>query len=127
MADGIGDGEGDRLKPVATVAASVVGGGALHSGGEESMTAESTRRAPMMNLKEMVERYAALAGNFGDPVGLSSFAVNAEETQSLFSSFDEDYHISRFLHFSTSDGQTYTISGEPVTHVAIDPAIYSLL
>jgi hypothetical protein len=127
MADGIGGGEGDRLKPVATVAASVVGGGALHSGREENMSAESARHAPMMSLKEIVQRYAALAGDFGNPVALSAFALSEEETQSLFSSFDEDYHISRFLHFSQSDGQAYTISGEPVTHLAIDPAIYSLL
>jgi hypothetical protein len=91
------------------------------------MSAESTRRAPMMNLSEVVERYAALAGSFGNPVALSAFGLSAQETQNLFSAFDEDYHISRFLHFSHADGQTYSISGDTVTHVAVDPSIYSIL
>jgi hypothetical protein len=91
------------------------------------MSAKAARRAPMMNLKEVVERYAALAGSFGNPVALAEFALSPEETQNVFSSFDEDYHISRFLHFSRDEGQRFVISGEAVTHVAIDPAIYSLL
>jgi hypothetical protein len=91
------------------------------------MSAEGTRRAPMMNLREVVERYATLAGSFGDPIALAAFGLTAEETQSLFSSFDEDYHISRFLHFSPSKGESYVIGGEAVTHIAIDPAIYSIL
>ena len=87
----------------------------------------SVGRAPMMNLREVVERYATLAKSFGDAVALSEFALTAEETQNLFSSFDEDYHISRFLHFSRSQGKSYVISEEAVTHIAIDPAIYSIL
>lgn len=83
--------------------------------------------APMMNLHEAVERYARLAGSFGDPVALAAFGLTAEETNSLFSSFDEDYHISRFLHFSRSEGKSYLVSGEVVTHLAIDPAVYSIL
>ena len=83
--------------------------------------------APMMNLQEVVERYAALAGSFGNPVALAAFGLTVEETKNLFTGFDEDYHISRFLHFSRSKGESYLISEEPVTHVAIDPAIYSIL
>ncbi|MGB7846641.1 MAG: hypothetical protein WBL63_13580 [Candidatus Acidiferrum sp.] len=91
------------------------------------MSVEGTRKAPMMNLREVVERYATLAGSFGDPIALVAFALSAEETRNLFSSFDEDYHISRFLHFSRSKGESYLIGGEAVTHIAIDPAIYSIL
>ena len=87
----------------------------------------SVRRAPMMNLREVVERYATLAGSFGDPVPLVKFGLTAEETKNLFASFDEDYHISRFLHFSRDKGESYVISQEKVTHVAIDPPIYSIL
>jgi hypothetical protein len=81
----------------------------------------------MMNLREVVERYATLAGSFGDPVALAAFGLTAEETKNLFAGFDEDYHISRFLHFSRGQGLSYQISGEAVTHLAIDPAIYSIL
>jgi hypothetical protein len=88
---------------------------------------EATGRAPMMSLKEVVERYATLAGTFGNPVELSAFRLSVEETQNLFSSCDEDYHISRFLHFSSDQGQSYVISAEVVTHIAIDPAIHSIL
>jgi hypothetical protein len=91
------------------------------------MCAESPRRAPMTTLQEIVERYASMAGNFGNPVALSEFGFGAEETGNLFSAFDEDYHISRFLHFSQAEGQTFQVSGETVTHITIDPAIHSLL
>jgi hypothetical protein len=91
------------------------------------MSDKAARRAPMMTLREVVERYATLAKSFGDPVALSAFGLGAEETKNLFASFDEDYHISRFLHFCRDEGQTYLISREKVTHVAIDPAIYSIL
>lgn len=80
-----------------------------------------------MNLRQLVERYARLTGNFGDPVALGAFGLSEEETGKLFNDVDEDYHISRFLHFSRSEGQAYVVGGEPVTHVAIDPAIQSLL
>jgi hypothetical protein len=45
----------------------------------------------------------------------------------LFSIFDEDYHISRFFHFSQTNGEKYSINGEAATHVAIDPEIASIL
>jgi hypothetical protein len=91
------------------------------------MSGDAAGRAPMMNLREVVERYATLAEKFGNPVALAAFGLREEDTEQLFSDFDEDYHISRFLHFSRVEGQSYKISGEPVTHVSIDPSIYSLL
>lgn len=91
------------------------------------MSPESPQRAPQITLRDIVKRYAALAGTFGNPVALSAFGLLSEETQNLFAGFDEDYHISRFLHFAHADGQTYNISGQSVTHVAIDPAIHSIL
>ena len=81
----------------------------------------------MKNLSEIVDRYSSLATSFGEPVALDAFALSTEETQALFSALDEDYHISRFLHFSCVDGSTFLISGEPATHVSIEPAIRSLL
>lgn len=80
----------------------------------------------MMNLREIVERYAALAGAFGNPVPLSAFGLSQEETTALFSSLDEDYHFSRFLHFSPVEGRSYSVSGNAVTHVSIDEAISSV-
>ena len=81
----------------------------------------------MKNLREIVERYSSLATRFGEPIALSAFALSPEETETLFSAFDDDYHISRFLHFSRTNGSAFLISGEFVTHVAFDPAIRSVL
>ena len=88
---------------------------------------ESARRAPMMSLKELYRVYTTIAAKPGEPVPLSAFKMSAEETEKLLSIFDEDYHISRFFHFSEAGGEKFTIDGESATHVAIDPEISSIL
>ncbi len=75
----------------------------------------------------MVERYIALAGGFGKPVALSQFELSPAQTVSLFAGFDEDYHISRYLHFSNQEGKCYAIGGEQVTHLSIDASISEIL
>lgn len=94
------------------------------------MSAQPARRALAMTLNQLVDRYRELAGEFGTPVPLSGFALAAPETERLFSSFDEDYHISRFFHFSEDLGAgavRYTIDGQPATHISLDAEIQSLL
>jgi len=91
------------------------------------MSAEAQRRAPMMPLRELVDRYLAVAIHFGTPVALSSFALAPAETERLFSGYDEDYHISRFFHFSQDSGAPLSVNGFAATHVAIDSEIESIL
>ena len=100
------------------------------------MSAEAARRAPsgasrtpnpMMPLRELVDRYRSLAGEFGKPVPLEAFQLSPADTESLFSSYDEDYHISRFFHFTQSGGTRFSINGIPVTHVFLDAEIESIL
>jgi hypothetical protein len=91
------------------------------------MSSETTRRAPMMPLRELVDRYLSVAVSFGTPAALSSFALSHSETERLFSGYDEDYHISRFFHFSQDAGERFSIDGFPATHVAIDAEIQSIL
>jgi hypothetical protein len=91
------------------------------------MSSEATRRAPMMPLRELVDRYLSIAVSFGIPVALSGFALSHVETERLFSCYEEDYHISRFLHFSREAGAPFSINGFPATHVAIDEEIQSIL
>jgi len=91
------------------------------------MSSEATRRVPMMALRELVDRYLSVALTFGVPVSLSSFSLSAAETERLFSSFDEDYHISRFFHFSKDTGTPFSINGFPATHVVIHAEIQSIL
>jgi len=90
------------------------------------MTAKSVRRAPMLSLQELYRVYTAIAAKAGEPVPLSAFKFSKEETEKLFSIFDEDYHISRFFHFTEAGGEKYSINGENATHVAIDPEITSI-
>jgi hypothetical protein len=80
----------------------------------------------MLTLKEVVDRYSSLAKQGGEPVALEAFALDPEETIKLFTSLDEDYHISRFVKFSFDNGRLYLISGNPSTHVRIDAAIREL-
>jgi hypothetical protein len=91
------------------------------------MSTETTRRAPMMPLRDLVSLYRSLAGDFAKPVSLSSFGLSTVETERLFSSYDEDYHISRFFHFSETDGARFSINGIPATHVFLDAEIDSVL
>jgi len=81
----------------------------------------------MLSLRDLVSRYVTLAGEFGKPVSLSAFQLAAAETERLFSSFDEDYHISRFFHFSEAEGAKFSINGIRATHVCLDPEIHSIL
>jgi hypothetical protein len=91
------------------------------------MPAEGTRRSVAMTLRKLVDRYRQLGSGFGQPVALSAFELSAVDTERLFSGFDEDYHISRFLHFSESEGTRFSINGIPATHVSIDAEIQKIL
>ena len=81
----------------------------------------------MLSLREVVNRYLAFAGKYGQPVALPAFQLSPAEIQALFNVLDEDYHLSRFLHFSHVAGEAYLISGARVTHVSIDSGIQSML
>src|SRR3989442_5040295 len=100
------------------------------------MSPEPPRRAPsaawrpqnkMMPLGDLVRLYRSHAGNFGAPVALSAFGLTAAETERLFSAYDEDYHISRFFHFSESGGQEFSVNRLPTTHVYLDGDTLTIL
>jgi len=78
-------------------------------------------------LRQIVDRYLAVAAGFGAAVPLSAFGFGAEETERLFSAFDEDYQVSRYMKFSRETGAEFSISGFPQTHVALDEGIRGLL
>jgi hypothetical protein len=91
------------------------------------MSAEPARRTTGMTLRQLVDLYLSKAGQFGNVVGLTAFQLSPAETVSLFSSYDEDYHISRFFHFSEADGVKFSINGILVTHVSLDAEIETIL
>jgi hypothetical protein len=90
------------------------------------MSAEA-RRAPIMSLSELVGHYRSHAGEFGRPVALAAFPLDHAEIERIFSCYDEDYHISRFFHFSEGDGEKFSINGIAATHVTLDDDIETIL
>jgi hypothetical protein len=86
-----------------------------------------------MNLREIVQKYRALARGFGQPAALKAFGLRQDETERVFSSYDEDYLISRFFHFTLDPvaakipEQTYRINGFPQSHVSLDAKIEQIL
>ena len=80
-----------------------------------------------MPLGELVRLYRLHAGEFGRPVALSAFGLSHAGTERLFSGYDEDYHISRFFHFTEADGESFSINGFAATHVSLDAEIETIL
>jgi hypothetical protein len=84
----------------------------------------------MLTLGEVVDRYRTLAGSFGRPVALDKFGLEREDAERLFSAFDEDYHISRFFHFTldpAASEQAFSINQFPQSHVSLDAEIETIL
>jgi hypothetical protein len=80
-----------------------------------------------VTLRQIVEKYLAIAGGFGYLAALADFGLERNEAERVFGAFDEDYHISRYLHFSQVSGPAYAINGFDQTHVTIDAEIESIL
>ena len=84
------------------------------------------------SLRDVVQKYRALAGAFARPLALAAFGFSQQQTERVFGIFDEDYHISRFFHFSLQpaagdSAPAYRINGFPQSHVTLDPEIESIL
>jgi hypothetical protein len=80
-----------------------------------------------MNLNEAVKKYLAIAGAYGRPAALADFGLDRDQTERVFGALDEDYHISRYFHFSRVTGTPYTINGFDHTHVSIDADVQDVL
>ena len=80
-----------------------------------------------MTLRELVEKYLSIAGGYAFLAPLADFGIERDELERIISAFDEDYHISRYLHFSQVSGPTYKINGFDQTHISIDAEIQSVL
>ena len=85
-----------------------------------------------ISLRDVVQKYRDLAGGFARPVALAAFGFSPQQTERVFGIFDEDYHISRFFHFSLRSpaegpAPAYRINGFAQSHVALDAEIESIL
>ena len=73
---------------------------------------------------------AMLAGDSSRKAQLAALAalgLSREEIERTFGQFDEDYHISRFIHLQCAAGANFAINGFPQTHISIDPEIQTVL
>jgi hypothetical protein len=80
-----------------------------------------------MTLNEIVEKYLTIAGGFSFLAPLADFGMEREEAERVFGAFDEDYHISRYMHFMQVSGPAYKINGFEQTHVSLDEEIQFIL
>ena len=84
-----------------------------------------------MDLAAVVKRYRELVGGFDRPLHLAQFGLPKAEVERLFSAWDEDYQISRFMLFSRqSDAgelQVFTLHDEEVTHVTFRQRIEQIV
>ena len=80
-----------------------------------------------MTLREIVDKYLAIAGGFAFLVPLADFGMERSEVERVFGALDDDYHISRFFHFSEVSGPAYKINGFEQTHISIDEEIQTIL
>lgn len=64
-------------------------------------------------------------------MALADFGLPQHETERLFGALDEDYHISRYFHFTdqraSARDAAFSINGFPQTHVALDKEIEEIL
>ena len=89
-----------------------------------------------MTLAEGVKKYLEIAGDFGRAVPLARFGLAKEETVNLFSAWDEDYQINRYLLLTLAaseeptqprEGEVYVINGFQCSHVCFQSGIQQLL
>jgi hypothetical protein len=80
-----------------------------------------------MTLRDIVDKYLAVAGGYGKTTALSALGLKPAELEKTFDQLDEDYHISRYIHLSKAAGATFQINGFPQTHVSIDSEIATVL
>jgi hypothetical protein len=91
------------------------------------MTTRICPSGQTMTLRDIVEKYLSIAGGYTFLAPLADFGLERADLERVFSAFDEDYHISRYLHFSQVSGPAYKINGFDQTHISIDAEIQSVL
>jgi len=90
-----------------------------------------------MDLATLVKKYLELTGGFGRPSHLSRFALPKTEIEKIFSQWDEDYQISRYMMLSREQDvaltsfpdheRVYLINGFECSHVTFNQDIQRLM
>jgi len=90
-----------------------------------------------VDLAAAVKKYLEITGGFDRPLHLSRFDLSRADTEKIFSAWDEDYQISRYLQFSRTPDEAlasappalrvFVINGHESTHVSFRADIRRLL
>ena len=52
---------------------------------------------PIMNLNAAVQKYLAVTGEFGQPMPLTAFGLDREQTEAMLAAWEEDYQLHRHM------------------------------
>jgi hypothetical protein len=86
-----------------------------------------------MVLREAVEKYLSIAGEFDRPMPLSAFGLGREETESMLSAWEEDYQLHRHLELvpagtsGPAKHTEYLVGGVAYTEIVIRQSISSVI
>jgi hypothetical protein len=90
-----------------------------------------------MDLATLVKKYLELSGGFDRPLHLSRLGLSRPEIQKLFSQWDEDYQISRYMFLSREKDESlssypenervFLVNGFESSHVTFNQNIQDLL
>jgi hypothetical protein len=90
-----------------------------------------------VDLASAVKKYLEITRGFDRPLHLSRFDLSRADTEKIFSAWDEDYQISRYLQFSNASDEAlasvppalrvFVINGHESTHVSFRADIQRLL
>ncbi|HEV2352282.1 MAG TPA: hypothetical protein VG028_20810 [Terriglobia bacterium] len=90
-----------------------------------------------MELATLVKRYLELSGGFDLPLHLSRIGLSRPEIEKLFSQWDEDYQISRYMFLSREKDESlssfpenervFLVNAFECSHVTFNQNIQELL
>jgi len=87
-----------------------------------------------MTVKEAVEKYLTVTGEFGRPMPLAAFGLDQEATEAMLAAWDEDYQLHRHLELislaqsaprqaETGERTSYSVGGIEYAEIVIRASI----
>jgi hypothetical protein len=85
-----------------------------------------------MTIKHAVERYLAVAGQYGQLMPLSAFDLQPRELKEMIATWEDDYQLSRHYElvpasYRDSDTQRYSIEGVEYSGIIFHPSVAEIL
>jgi len=88
-----------------------------------------------MNLNAAVQKYLAVTGAFGQPMPLTAFGLDREQTEAMLAAWEEDYQLHRHMELiSAKEGPLeastparYFVGGIAYTGVVMQESIRTVI